>query len=275
MTGRPASKAAKPNMYRTLDSTRIIATLDQLERRIRERFPGANLGRVCAELAAIARDTDRRTTELAQPTYWLRAISAALILGGLGLIGFIIAAVKVKLETESLYSTLQGIEAGLNILIVVGAAVLFLVTLEGRWKRQRALADLDELRSLIHVIDMHQLTKDPSGSAAVTSPTPSSPKRTLSVHELVRYLDYCAEMLSLAAKIAALHAQSTKDTAVLEASSDLQQITANLSAKIWQKINIAQAGMRTTAVHVISPPEAAVPTPPPRTPAAIGARESE
>jgi hypothetical protein len=249
-------------MYRILDSSRIIATLDQLERRIRERFPSANLGKVCAELTAIARDTDRRTTELARPTYWLRAISAGLILGGLGLIGFIVAAVKVKLETESLYSTLQGIEAGLNILIVVGAAVLFLVTLESRWKRQRALADLDELRSLIHVIDMHQLTKDPSGSASVTSPTPSSPQRTLPARELVRYLDYCSEMLSLAAKIAALHAQSTKDTAVLEASSDLQQITANLAAKIWQKINIAQADMR-SAASFPTPPQ--IPLSPPAT----------
>jgi hypothetical protein len=205
----------------------------------------------------------------------LRAISAALIVAGLILIGIIVAAVKVKLETESLYSTLQGIEAGLNILIVVGAAVLFLVTLESRWKRQRALADLDELRSLIHVIDMHQLTKDPSGAATVTSPTPSSPKRTLPAHELVRYLDYCSEMLSLAAKIAALHAQSTKDTTVLEASSDLQQITANLSSKIWQKINIAQAGLRATSVRVLSPPDAAGPATPPRAPAPAGARESE
>ena len=32
---------------------------------------------------------------------------------------------------------------------------------------------------------------------------PSSPKRLLSPFELTRYLDYCSEMLSLAAKVAA------------------------------------------------------------------------
>ena len=53
-------------------------------------------------------------------------------------------------------------------------------------------------------------------------------------------------MLSLAAKVAAVYAQSSKDPVVVEASSDLQQITANLSAKIWQKINIAQSGLLQT-----------------------------
>ena len=128
------------------------------------------------------------------------------------------------------------------------------------------------LVGLVEAIGQH---RDPSGSAAVTSPTPSSPKRTLSTLELMRYLDYCSEMLSLAAKIAALHAQSTKDTSVLEASSDLQQITANLSSKIWQKINIAQAGMRAAAVHVVSPVQAAAPAPTPRTPAAAGVGKSD
>jgi hypothetical protein len=66
--------------------------------------------------------------------------------------------------------------------------------------------------------------------------------RQLDHIELVRYLDYCSEMLSLAAKVAAVYAQSTRDPTVVAASSDLQQLTANLSSKIWQKIRIAQAG---------------------------------
>ena len=46
---------------------------------------------------------------------------------------------------------------------LIGAAVLFLVTLEVRLRRQRALAAIHELRSLAHVVDMHQLTKHPEG----------------------------------------------------------------------------------------------------------------
>jgi hypothetical protein len=48
-------------------------------------------------------------------------------------------------------------------------------------------------------------------------------------------------MLSLASKVAALYAQSSKDTVVVDAASDLNQVTSSLSSKIWQKITIAQA----------------------------------
>lgn len=228
-------------MYRSLDSTKIVATLEKLERRVAERFPKAGLAKVCAELTQIARENDTRAHMLERPNYLLRILSAAVILAGLTLIGYVTTQIEVKRDTESIFSTLQGIDAGLNIILVAGATVIFLATLEGRWKRQQALGDLDELRSIIHVIDMHQLTKDPATSLA--DATPASPVRTLSPHELVRYLDYCSEMLSMAAKVAAVYAQSTKDPQVVAASSDLQQITANLSAKIWQKITIAQSAL--------------------------------
>jgi hypothetical protein len=96
----------------------------------------------------------------------------------------------------------------------------------------------------VHVIDMHQLTKDPSTAATISGATPSSPKRAMTPFELTRYLDYCSEMLSLAAKVAALYAQSTKDPVVIDAASDLQQITSNLSSKVWQKINIVQTSIQ-------------------------------
>ena len=226
-------------MYRSLDSAMIVATLEKLERRVAERFPNAGLAKVCAELTQIARENDTRAQMLVRPNYVLRILSAAVMLAGLALIGYVSAQIEVKRDAESIFSTLQGIDAGLNIILVAGATVIFLATLESRWKRQQALGDLDELRSIIHVIDMHQLTKDPATSVA--DATPASPIRTLAPHELVRYLDYCSEMLSMAAKVAAVYAQSTKDPLVVAASSDLQQITANLSAKIWQKITIAQS----------------------------------
>ena len=250
-------------MYRALDSTLIIATLEQLQRRVSERFPHAGLTKVCHELTEIARENDARVQMLARPNYGLRALSSLVVVVGLGLFGYVWRFIEVKRETESVYSVLQGIDAGFNILVLMVAAIIFLFALEGRWKRQQALGDLDELRSIVHVIDMHQLTKDPSTTSTLSGTTASSPQRTLTAPELVRYLDYCSEMLSLAAKVAAIYAQSSKDPIVIEASSDLQQITANLSAKIWQKINIAQAGIRAAPVPPAPAPAAAAPAPPP------------
>ena len=60
-------------MYTRLDSAHVLTTLERLEARIAERFPGAGLARVCADLAGIARQTRERATEIARPNMWLRA----------------------------------------------------------------------------------------------------------------------------------------------------------------------------------------------------------
>ena len=70
--------------------------------------------------------------------------------------------------------------------------------------------------------------------------TPTSPVRSLTPFQMTRYLDYCSEMLSLSAKVAALYAQSFPDPVVTDAVSDLERVTTNLSQKIWQKISMIQ-----------------------------------
>ena len=129
-------------------------------------------------------------------------------------------------------------EAGLNVFLLLGGAVLFLVTAETRIKRRRALKAIHELRALAHVIDMHQLTKDPERLLAHRNPTPSSPKQKLSSGELERYLDYCSEMLSLIGKLAALYVQKFDDPVALAAVNEVEDLTTGLSRKIWQKIMI-------------------------------------
>lgn len=227
-------------MYRTLDPDKILATLQQLERRISERFPGAGLSRVCAELTAIAVESRVRTATLGRPNMALRSISALVILAGIVALSYVARLINIHGANTELFGMMQGIEAVVNLSIVVGAAVLFLTTLEGRAKRYAALSDLHQLRSIVHVIDMHQLTKDPSGVLHPGGDTASSPKRITSGPELVRYLDYCSEMLSLASKVAALYAQSATDSQVIDAVNELERLTTNLSQKIWQKINIVE-----------------------------------
>ena len=97
---------------------------------------------------------------------------------------------------------------------------------------------IHELRALAHIIDMHQLTKDPH---VITNPggqTKSSPKRTMTDFELSRYLDYCSEMLSLIGKVAALYVQRFDDPVALSAVDQIEDLTTGLSRKIWQKIMI-------------------------------------
>lgn len=228
-------------MFRTLDAAKIVETLQRLQRRIEERFAGAGLSRVCAELTAIAEQAHARSVEIARPNLAMRLGGLIVVVAGFVLMAVVgwrlLAATKTS---DDLFGTLQGIDSAFNIVVLTGAALYFIFSLEERWKRRRALAALHELRSIIHVIDMHQLTKDPSAEVTVSAPTPSSPSRTLSPHDLGRYLDYCSEMLSLAAKVAVLYAQSFPDPVVTEAVNDLERTSASLSQKLWQKINILE-----------------------------------
>lgn len=230
-------------MYRTLDSEKIVSTLDRLRERIAARFPNAGLAKVCAELAEIGRRADARTREIARPAYLLRTVTFGLIAVGIMTLVYVGGLVlDSKKSTDDLFATIQGIEATFNILVLMGAAMFFLVRIEERVKRGRALAALNELRSIVHVIDMHQLTKDPMMLDAPR--TSASPERNMTAFELTRYLDYCSELLSLVAKIAALYAQRTADDVVIEAASDVSTLTTNLSSKIWQKITLVQASGR-------------------------------
>ncbi|EDN68979.1 membrane protein [Beggiatoa sp. PS] len=133
---------------------------------------------------------------------------------------------------------LQILEVSVNMLILIGAALFFFVTTETRKKRKRAMMNIHELRVLAHVIDMHQLTKDPERVFSEKNRTASSPQQTMTAFELTRYLDYCAEMLSLVGKVAALYAQDFEDEVVLTAVNDIETLTTGLSRKIWQKIVI-------------------------------------
>jgi hypothetical protein len=85
---------------------------------------------------------------------------------------------------------------------------------------------------------MHQLTKDPDRYLLKATFTESSPKRTMTLFELGRYLDYCCDALALISKVAALYVQGFQDEGVLEAVDDIEDLTSGLTGKIAQKITV-------------------------------------
>jgi len=228
-------------VYRELDPERIIATLATLGQRIEERFPASGLGRVGRELLALASESKELLDRLRRPNAVLRT---GVGVGVLALVALAVAtalSVRVSLQVQNVSDLLQGLDAGVNDVIFMGIAIYFLLTVEGRLKRRRALRALHELRSVAHIIDMHQLTKDPDRFLLREPDTPSSPQRTMTRFELSRYLDYCSELLSHVSKLAALHAQYLADPVVLDAVNDVETLADGLSRKIWQKIMILDA----------------------------------
>ncbi len=216
----------------------MVETLEKLQERISARFPSSGLSRVCADLIDVAKQTSRRIMYVSRPNWLLRLLLLAMAAAAIVILGYLAFQVTALKGSDQWTDTLQGVDALVNLLVLLGGGAFFVSTLETRWKRARALAALHELRSIVHVIDMHQLTKDPSAMGAVR--TPSSPARNLSPIELVRYLDYCSEMLSLTAKCSALYAESLSDSVIVDTVGDIERLTSALSNKIWQKITIIE-----------------------------------
>lgn len=233
--------------YRSLDRQQIITTLQSLTERIDRRFPGSGLSAVAKELLTLGNFCADEADDLGQPHWPIRAATVLLILIVVGFSVVLLARPWLDgtpLEFESVGDYLQAVESAINEAIFLGIAIWFLGSLEGRLKRRRALAAIHQLRSIAHVVDMHQLTKDPYQIVAERVPEQAGdPEPALTQPDLGRYLDYCSEMLSLANKIAALFVQRSHDPHILAAVDEVSGLTNGLSSKIWQKLTILDAEM--------------------------------
>ncbi|RWL19584.1 MAG: hypothetical protein EOR57_13330 [Mesorhizobium sp.] len=232
--------------YRTLDSKLIIETAERLEKRVAERFPHAGLRGVAIELVSLSRDLAKAAKALEAPIWWLRGVVIAAIAAGTLMflfVGTVLPLGRIS-GTDDAVQSVQGIESLINMIILAVLGFLALIRTEERIKRKQVFRKLHGLRSLIHVIDMHQLTKDPAALSTDFKPTSHSPARITDRADLARYLDYCSEMLSITGKVAALFAQSVNDNVVVDGVNDIESLSSNLSRKIWQKITLIDGPLR-------------------------------
>lgn len=227
--------------YQHLEAELVHNTVDRLRLRIRARFGERGLTNVAGELASlvkqVAEETEASHARLRRATMVAWVAAVVLIVATLGLFAWATHDARAD-APDSTFEWLPLLESGINDLIFVGLAVLFLVTAPERLERARLLAVLHRLRSLAHVIDMHQLAKDPEQLRPEYVATDESLLHHLDAEGLHHYFDYCSELLSLVAKTAALSAEHTSDSVVLDTVSTLETMTANLSASIWQKIQL-------------------------------------
>ncbi|MDF1814164.1 MAG: hypothetical protein P1V20_18305 [Verrucomicrobiales bacterium] len=238
--------------FSSLDPVKVLKTIHCLSQRITERFPNSGLSGVCRELETSCSRSTERIEWIAKPHWPLRILRYALIVTiVLGLIVAIINVQPNELNDLRFVEMIQAFEAGINDVVMISVALFFVWTLEARIKRRRAMQALHELRSIAHVIDMHQLTKDPERLQNTHKKTESSPANHLSAFQMRRYLDYCAEMLSLTGKVAALYLRTLDDAIVVAAVNEIEDLTTGLSRKIWQKIEL----MRPDA-EPVDPPRA-------------------
>ena len=151
-------------------------------------------------------------------------------------------ATRVVLEPAKLQTAIRQVEArigarfpGSGLSGLAASLAAFVVTLEVRAKRRKALEALHELRVLAHVIDLHQIAKDPErsfGSDGAAAPGLDA------AAQLSRYLNECSDLLALIGKVAAFYVQGFQDGVVLTAVNDIEELTNGLSRKVWQKLTL-------------------------------------
>ena len=227
--------------YTALDSDRIISSLEVLSTRIYERFPQSGLFQVSKQLLTFGRNAQEDSEWVARPIIPLRIVSGIFVLLLILAVVWTLRSLTVLEESKELLrfeNFIPLLEAGINDIILIGAGIFFLVSAETRIKRRQVLNSLHRLRVFAHIIDMHQLHKDPERVLQRGELAPSTPKIDMTPFELGRYLDYCSELLSLTGIIAGLYAQNSEDPVLIDAVSDIEQLTNGISRKIWQKLMI-------------------------------------
>jgi hypothetical protein len=232
--------------YRNLELGLIEKTAQEISSRIQTRFQGSGLGKLSKEVVAVAAHAATVSNWLRKPNRWLRVCAGVLIVVLVSTIVATLLNLSIRYRVQSLSELLQAAESAINDIVFIGLAILFLISWENRIKRKRALEALHELRSLAHIIDMHQLTKDPEVVMHPHEHDPAPGEGKMTPFQLTRYLDYCSDLLAVIGKIAAVYVENFTDPVTLAAVTEVENLTNGLSRKIWQKIMILERAVART-----------------------------
>jgi predicted membrane channel-forming protein YqfA (hemolysin III family) len=229
------------DLHEPLEAPAVRETVEELYGRIEARFPQRGLLGVCGDLILLVEEVQSSAGQGQRQIRWVRVASRVVM-------AFVIVVTILALllalhdaffddGVKSSIDMLGLAETAISDLVYAAIAIFFLWSFPERLQRSRLLNLLHQLRSTAHVIDMHQLTKDPEQLKPSWVPTAKSTKLNMTRDQVERYLDYCSEMLSLVGKTAALCAEESRDSVILETVSTIETLTVGLSRKIWQKIS--------------------------------------
>src|SRR5207249_7120973 len=121
----------------------------------------SGLSQVSAELVLLADEAFECVAYIRRPNWPIRAAVGAAIMVMISVLALGALSIQLPGRVDRLSELVQLLEAAINDTIFLAVAVYFLVTLEARVKRRHALRSLHQLRSVVHIVELHQLTKDP------------------------------------------------------------------------------------------------------------------
>ncbi len=163
------------------------------------------------------------------PIRAIRAVSFLAIGAGALLLSFLFFHIHARWEFGTITEVFEATDAGFNLLALLAGGTWFLVTLEARIKRKRALESIEELREFIHVIDVTQLYYTPD--LYKLEPAPSHGALKFDHH----YLLFCTQMLAVIGNLAPLYTRGAAGDSILRAVSDVEMLANAITAKLQSK----------------------------------------
>lgn len=231
----------KAVQQKTLELHQIVEAVERLQNRIGERFPNSGLKSHAGELVDFALLLEKNGTKLVSVSVGVRTASW---LGGAFVILLILVPYFLLVESrngigiETFPNFLQSLEAVITVIAGTSAAVIAMISIKRSHIRRKALALLQVLREIAHVIDMLQLSKSPAAVMFPLEPTAFSrpAAETLSQGEMFRYLSYCGEISALLGKLAVIISGWVPDPAVLSVADDVENLASDLERKMLSKL---------------------------------------
>jgi hypothetical protein len=213
----------------------LLKTAESIHKHISARFADSGLSQLASSVAQITREAAKRADEIRKPNWWLRA--GLILLVAIAFAGALTYA-DTHGERKPFFETVfEFLDAAKGSAALLTAMAIFLWTLEVRLKRRRALQAVHELRGVAHVIDMHQLTKDPDRIGHATEATVVG-SRKMNAEDMGRYLHFCTELLAIVSKMGQLYVQGFPDAVAQTAVDQFEALTTGLTSKIWQKLMV-------------------------------------
>jgi hypothetical protein len=230
-------------------SSELIKTIRLLRVRLSEHFPDSGLYKTNDSLYEIAKNIEQRILWINTPNITLRMFFWTFIIS---LLLVIIALFKQDITNSlsvfqglnnlNVSDLMQMLDASFNLIILAIAGFVFIYNYETRRKTSRIIESVNKLKCIAHLIDAHQLTKDP------LSISYNEKKHDLTEYQLGLYLDYCSDLLSLVNKLAFLYIQNYNDPKANESVNNLENFTAQLSFKLGQKIALLQTVQKENSI---------------------------
>jgi hypothetical protein len=208
------------NTDRNLDPGRLITTSAHLAEWIDKAFAPSHLVQVARNISRLTQEAVVKAQKIREPIWPLRiGVWIAVLL-------FVIGAVY-QVATHHIDEILKFLDDTKGAALYLAGFALAFFTIEVRLKRRRALEAISELRAVAHIVDMHQLAKDPAIEEF---------REGGRTEKMESYLHACTALLALLSKLGQMYVEHFPDTVATKAANDFEMISTGLSNKIWMKI---------------------------------------